>query len=54
MESTMEPDDENRTDEKPTTQEDGDGVEMNPDRDEFEISVRRLELPVRPRGVLAE
>ncbi len=31
---------------------DGEGAEI--DDDDFAITVRRLELPVRPRGVLAE
>ncbi len=31
-----------------------DNVENNADEGEFKLTVRKLEMPVRPRGVLAE
>jgi hypothetical protein len=40
--------------EKPTDQCDDAELESIPEESEFEPTIRKLELPVRPRGVLAE
>jgi hypothetical protein len=36
------------------TKEDLEPNEGNPEGDDFQVTVKKLELPVRPRGVLAE
>jgi hypothetical protein len=36
------------------TEESEDETGRGADEDEFKITVRKLEMPVRPRGVLAE
>jgi hypothetical protein len=39
---------------KPTAEESDQAAETSADEGEFKITVRKLEMPVRPRGVLAE
>jgi hypothetical protein len=51
----MERDKQNISDEKPTTDAAEQTTESTPEGEgEFKLTVRKLEMPVRPRGVLAE
>jgi hypothetical protein len=44
----------NEATENPANDQTTDGDETKTDAGEFKLTVRKLELPVRPRGVLAE
>jgi hypothetical protein len=44
----------NESTENPAKDQTTDGDETKTDAGEFKLTVRKLELPVRPRGVLAE
>jgi hypothetical protein len=50
----MERDNQIATDEKPATESAEPNTEACGDENEFKLTVRKLEMPVRPRGVLAE
>jgi hypothetical protein len=50
----MERDNQISTDDKPTTEAAEQTGEAGTEESEFKLTVKKLEIPVRPRGVLAE